>query len=329
MDRLTKMQTWMPGGVRNIESLLTALDSMIDLDSNALMSVDEANKARSSLLRLLEGVLNCTMRLSETHRISIESTANHLRFCRNELIANTLKPAGYADIAAIVGQMWLRYGVSNCASIVTFNYDLGMEIAIGGSDDSAYVYGLTEDKRANSSEFSLPIYKVHGSMNWFRNSEKKVVSDRALTRAFIDRFFSSPGHCFPTPEHCPLLRPAGEEPVIVPPSHHKYSAMGMVVEARRGAARAIQSADVIVFCGYSLPPADSWFRNLLGLTLPPLGKLRRILVINPAVEAHQEISRFVGPAYESVIQNCPLGDMSTLFGQFERLCAGRDACIGW
>ena len=60
----------------------------------------------------------------------------------------------------------------------------------------------------------------------------------------------------------------------------------------RGAAKAIQSAQYVVFVGYSFPPTDTDMRYFLGRSLLGNAQLRKIMVVDPS--ASEIVKRLCG-----------------------------------
>jgi len=98
-------------------------------------------------------------------------------------------------------------------SIITTNYDRLAEYAVdqkGFGRATGFKYGYLGErytkqfsivKKNNHASRMVDIWKVHGSLDWFRNDEGKVYSLPSLVQPFIDlkgsscviRYFSIPG----------------------------------------------------------------------------------------------------------------------------------------
>ena len=162
-------------------------------------------------------------------------------------------------------------------SIITTNYDLNIESAFYWMDTAAklpFEYQEHIDYQYVGSlykEDGVPLFKLHGSVNWFEVDDKngryrvdhKVVG---LTR----------GGRLPYP----FVSDYQYEgvPVIIPPTFLKPDIEGSMQRVWEGAAHALSSAEMVVFVGYSFPPTDIEMRYFLARSLASNARLRKILV---------------------------------------------------
>jgi len=189
----------------------------------------------------------------------------------------------------------------NDTAILTFNYDLLLEVAIyfaGCGVD----YGIAKDSRDVSI---ITLLKLHGSLNWAIEREtKKVVPwflDNYLNKfPFDDRMRSSAN---------PHLRVADnlnafskwsnadyeDTPLIVPPSWNKAAAYSSISNVWKRAANELSTASSIFVVGYSLPETDSFFRQLYALGTVGQTLLKRFWVFNTDDSREQVFRSMLGP----------------------------------
>jgi hypothetical protein len=94
--------------------------------------------------------------------------------------------------------------------------------------------------------------------------------------------------------HCPgdVLSPTA---AIVPPSWNKtqYARTFSSVWAR--AAKELSEAREIIVAGYSMPESDSFFRDLLALSVAGPTRIRELHVVNPMQDIGERIMKLLGP----------------------------------
>jgi hypothetical protein len=176
-------------------------------------------------------------------------------------------------------------------SFITTNYDLNIEIACHRAGWAAtlstpiqrFTEGWTPVAGRLYSDTGVPIYKLHGSVNWYPSADKP---GSLLVNDFVVPV--SGGHLFPhvcTSEYRPPWAP-----IIVPPSFLKPELVTPLRAAWAGAARALSEASVVAFIGYSFPPSDTEMMYFLARALSENSSLRRILIIDPhAAEITQRL----------------------------------------
>jgi NAD-dependent SIR2 family protein deacetylase len=150
---------------------------------------------------------------------------------------------------------------------ITTNYDTLLDdaldaeaIAVGRGIGSIVDYGLsglvasTPNAHAESRQF--PCYKLHGSLNWLLCPVCNIL-DITYGSTGVTRLIDEPdaARC----SSCETLR----TPVIVPPSYYKDISNVHLSVVWNRAFKAIQDADLIIFCGYSLPDADMHVKYLV------------------------------------------------------------------
>jgi hypothetical protein len=170
-------------------------------------------------------------------------------------------------------------------SFVTTNYDLLLEFAAASQGLRIYPTGdiaeaCIHENNESSLYFSrrgehlIPLYKLHGSANWFTGKDKKLqVSNRSL---HIGRMGIDPQKEWET-DLCPedrfadlelrdLLDPDPDRRfLMVPPAVTKSSEFAELLNTQWvGASEVMGEADLLWFIGYSFPETDSFHAVLSG-----------------------------------------------------------------
>lgn len=173
--------------------------------------------------------------------------------------------------------------------IVTFNYDLIIEYTamllhknnygnynfsyLGYNKEQVFLYdknfkkdksGLPYDNFASDPKNGkITIIKLHGSINWTKPNDPSLM------------------------------------PIIVPPSWRKGENESLFDQIWRGAYEYLKKATDICFIGYSLPDTDSYFKNLLALSLAESNSLQKITVINSdkTGEVKKRYEKLISPIF--------------------------------
>lgn len=232
----------------------------------------------------------------------------------SEAIAETtngLKGTSRAGIGALLRVLWAN---DKDLSFITFNQDLVIEKALEGASETAtyssipwniltcydqatfeggFLYPTTGamfrtrwDSDRDELAASLPIYKLHGSLNWAWRVE--TLDD---TRNSIPK----PGaeiHCL-TSQHVEGDLELDEEsemkyllPLVVPPIYEKGPQYrGFLAQVWNAARRKLAETNRLIVFGYSFPIADFSARSLLRASFHLNDALEEIVVIdvNPSV----------------------------------------------
>ena len=213
----------------------------------------------------------------------------------------------YDDALRVFG--WSRMAEEETLSIITTNYDVNVECALLHGELwaelpfeyrvlpyegkrvtrqlSGQATGGPEFRRPSSrSNDSVPVFKLHGSVDWFsgEKGDEVVVGNHVIK------------HRNGGP-YVPVVNqegyPAPSEPIIVPPSFLKPDLAGILGSVWQGAAKALNRAQEVIFVGYSFPPTDVEMKYFLARSLTGNGDLRRITIMD--IRADEIVERLRRP----------------------------------
>jgi hypothetical protein len=191
----------------------------------------------------------------------------------------------HAGFARLVRSLTEKESPSSVA-IITLNWDCAIELALH-QDSVRYTYCLPSD----SSALGVKVLKLHGSINWQEcRVQGKGGAEIHVVRVedYVSRPRRSGGQFASETEVLPLSREAGrlpgagsQGPLIVAPSWTKTAAQKLLEPVWKEAAGELSSASRIYIIGYSLPPTDRFFRDLLSLGLQGGTPVERFWVFDP------------------------------------------------
>jgi len=190
-------------------------------------------------------------------------------------------------------------------AIISFNYDLLLEYAFTVRE-MEIDYGL---KNTTKHKDAIPLYKLHGSLNWTFNQVGNEIESFRLQKLPAESYWRRYGVY-----ECPLRRPIdtmelihgpdgwGDKPVpdplIVPPTWSKGQYHEKLSSVWYNASRALSTAENIFVIGYSLPPADQFFRAFFALSTMSDSLIERLWVFDPS-EIAARYQSLVGAAISS------------------------------
>jgi hypothetical protein len=292
----------------NIESIFTALEIANLLGKLPTFDSSEIPTVVSSLKELIVKTL--------------ESTIN---FPTKE--SSICVPQPYDKFAELVEYLREEAFPQQTISVITFNYDIAADMALfraGLGPD----YGIPPDPKAHQP---VPLYKLHGSLNWATR-----IDNGAVYPLQLDQYFSKYSvHGVSKSSTCKV--PVGsqlheyfskhtdievaQEPVIVPPSWNKADHHQALSTVWAKAAHHLGEAKAIFIIGYSMPSTDAFFRLLYALGTVGPSPLEKLVVYNPD-ETHAVDNRFrelLGPGavaryeYKALRFDKAMGDIKNQF----------------
>ncbi len=296
--------------VFNAISELQIVQSKARLDLDNIESVFAAFEI-GRLVNKLPGVSSDEIKplLVSTRRLifkTLEKTTTYY------LYDDRLYPPGpmglYAKFVALIRNLSDGAGQSRC-SIITFNYDLVLDYALG-------FYKCPVDYCLSKvpKPACIPLMKLHGSLNWARCSKCREIIPWDF-RAFFQKYsvtslqkrgavhldlaskLSSSGlkHCGENVE---------PDPAIVPPTWNKTEYHQGLSKVWIRAASELSDAENIFAIGYSLAESDLFFRYLFALGSVGKTRIKRFWVFDPDEkdEVQSRFKKLVGLDTESKFQ---------------------------
>lgn len=179
-------------------------------------------------------------------------------------------------------------------TVITTNYDLVAERSVYASNISC-TYGSSSFRSFLEGlvgrEGGLKVLKLHGSINWFADSDG-VICDATMTRAQSGDRSST----FLLPKvQLPDYEIERERiPFIVPPTFSKRADQPLLKEIWTEAVQDLCKARFIGFVGYSFPRTDTFVNHLLNVGLQHNSDLRAVVIVNPdaSVIDHAQVDVF-------------------------------------
>lgn len=219
----------------------------------------------------------------------------------------TLSPQPYDAFAALIGDLAEREIGS--VSVVTFNYDLGVDFGLHNNSipfeyRCGVVDGLDQGKKIDWNNIDL--LKLHGSLNWGSCNKCQRVCPWSLKEFFSNNHFA------PVPQGTRFRRlviserlvqrscracgaQLAESPVIVPPTWNKGKAHVGLSSVWRAAAAHLAEAENVFIIGYSLPITDEFFKYFYALGAVGESVLSSFCVVDKNNEVFDRFRGILGP----------------------------------
>lgn len=251
--------------IYNVESVFTAFEmaEMIRPDFVAKLKIQHSPVG--ALLVMISGTLELTI------LFPVEDSA--------------LKaPAPYQNLAMTLKRL-LHYSVPRrSASVLTFNYDLGLDFAFRRADLWAeYSLGQRQPLRNDA----IRLLKLHGSLNWFLSAETVTEVHLGSARMNVDNVYATAPIPFEQKRWYVAPTSRGQQdvayPFLVPPTLSKTQHYARIAPVWEQAATELSEAEYIFVCGYSLPDTDQFFKYLFALGAMGQRPLTEFLVVDPDI----------------------------------------------
>jgi hypothetical protein len=174
-------------------------------------------------------------------------------------------------------------------SIITTNYDLCIEcslLRLGLFTNPGFAFTQIKDNKKLISVDKLyspngiPVFKLHGSVNWFETKSESNYFDVEERVVGIQGHFNNSERNV-LPYSCVRDYYSDEPPVIIPPSFLKPDLKGPLENIWKGASEKLKQANIIVFVGYSFPMTDTEMMYFFARSLTDNSTLRLILLVDP------------------------------------------------
>lgn len=254
--------------LNNIETLFGVIEMARITGKLGSFSVEEIDSFRISLVRLIVETLEQSIHFDVDARGWLHPTQSYTALVR----------------------LLHRREIVNSTSLITFNYDLCMEVALtiptrrGGSG-----VNINYCLNGQPSE-GMDLLKLHGSVNWV------LAKNGGQILPYYPASYLKQVHFEPTGLPAKGLVRIGHEisnnpklfgqetydlPVIVPPTRNKTEYHGSLAKVWKVAAQNLANAENIYVFGYSLPETDSFFRYLFATGTIGKARIKRFWVFDP------------------------------------------------
>lgn len=172
-------------------------------------------------------------------------------------------------VAQVVNQ------ASELPTFISLNYDVALDRAIreAGFETEYGFYG-THNSNDLAGAGKIPLYKLHGSLNWSFCPLCGEISEHHEKVAHLLFSQSNTINC----ENC---HGENSQAIIIAPTLYKSYNISRLNNVWDSAALAISRADRLCFIGYSLAPADTSIIAMVKRALNAPVKKREVVVINP------------------------------------------------
>jgi hypothetical protein len=209
-------------------------------------------------------------------------------------------PTPYSTFANLLRNLREKAQPRETVSVMTFNYDLGLDYAIHCANLSVdYCLGP-----AHPTVSGVPLLKLHGSLNWRECPKCHAVVPIPVDRSLTDHFHVTVDQSVRVLVRKAHVRHCDEDvksaPVLVPPTWNKTEHHRQISPVWGRAARELSEAENIIVMGYSLPNSDAFFRYLYALGSVGDSRVRRFWVydIDESGGVESRFRSLLGPGAE-------------------------------
>ncbi len=172
-------------------------------------------------------------------------------------------------------------------AFISMNYDIVLDKAIraAGYKPEYGFYGRHSDHLASREK--VPLYKLHGSLNW---SLCPLCGEISEHQEKVAHLLFQGDNTVP----CLNCREENSQAVIIAPTLYKSYEISRLQNIWDSAGGAISRARRLVIIGYSLDPADTSIIATIKRALNTADRDREIIVINPNKQACQRYKQIFG-----------------------------------
>jgi NAD-dependent SIR2 family protein deacetylase len=248
---------------------------------------------------------------------------NRLPLLNNNKFQRPYNAQLYSEFCSLIQNL---YTDDNNLSIITTNYDLILEYCLwrnsANSENNGLVlpkacYPLKYEKinlQGNNDDFfsseknGIPVYKLHGSVNYYmrRNCEDilYISCDRAVHNVALTQLIGQPvaihldGLIGIRNEHGSDLIPE-----IIPPLPKKdyiNSKKQWLKKTMKDVCKVLNEAEKIVFIGYSFPPTD---KELAKIIKENINNYAEIILIDPNKKVRERYKKILDRKIEYLCSN--------------------------
>lgn len=210
----------------------------------------------------------------------------------------------YGAFAKLVKKLLSEADPKHKISIVSFNYDLALEVALF-TEGVNYEYGLQNSRTFYDHALKVSLHKLHGSLNWATSSQVETIVPWDMGSFFYNRIWRHG-----TLEIGSNIVKEGfrhidnvlNEVFLVPPTFNKTFNNDEIRSIWKKSANALSEADNLFVIGFSMPETDLFFKYLYALGTVGSDMFRRFWVFDPKEimgEVDKKYRDLLGPGAES------------------------------
>jgi hypothetical protein len=167
-----------------------------------------------------------------------------------------------------------RHQLIERTAFISFNYDLLLDRSLLASPYAPdYDIDLFVSVDGPPTQPSVPLLKLHGSLNWLRCSNCHALRNRRE-------------HAVWPRSYCIDCRERTARPMLIRPTLLKDYKHRVWTDVWKRAGRLLAGASTWFFVGYSLPMADVWMLRVLlqSMRSGPAARTRKVVVVNPSAD---------------------------------------------
>lgn len=270
--------------LHNIESIFTVFELGSVIGRLAGANLEEIEAGKIALQRLIVTTIERTMAFPLNDNAAIMPTNI------------------YSDFIELIKKLRDDADPKHKVSIITFNYDLGVDVALarhGFTPD----YQLTFDSQDINSG-RIKFLKLHGSLNWVKSKDgdiKFMDINKYISTSTLTGYYNQKSCHIQMSKHLQFQIEGKKEepneitPLIIPPSWNKSDYHKSVTKVWSAAAQVLSEADNLFIMGYSLPETDSFFKHLYALGTLGDNPFRHLGVFDPSQAVDDRFRNLLGP----------------------------------
>lgn len=261
-----------------IEDILTKFDrAILDDKSISGYTIDKLRQLRNDLIYLICKVIQDRLKRDEKYERMISLVDRFLEALDDSDAIISLNYDLIVDNRFVDGpkRHWRKYYEEQRA------IDYGMEVR-------GYLIRFESDVRLSDyppPSTNIPLYKLHGSLNWLYNPQVQTIDVTRLQKGAISYIFEPK---MPHLAKCPKTG-VQYDPLIITPTFLKDYNNPHLEKIWDKAEQSIRKANEICFVGYSIPDADKDVREMLKRAIFENMNDPKILVIDKSNEENSEV----------------------------------------
>lgn len=270
--------------INNLEYVFNAIEMNEIIATITSFNTKKTNRLRDSFKKLIVGTIQGCQKLE----LSAEFRHGEGWFHK------TLGPKGYNRLVKLIKSELPKHNFS----IMSFNYDLGLEAAFN-CQGVPYFYPTIEE---TPNFKTVMLLKPHGSLNWFVDpTQNKIHAFQPNTSiSYLQKAPEQRISCTfdQSTEFSPLINKFKLNPIpfIVPPAESKRDERSKLKKLWKTIASEVKKADVFLVIGYSLPDTDTFFKQFFALASDSSHVAKSFFVFDVSKRSIEKVHSMLGPS---------------------------------